>query len=272
MRSSFLLAATICTATQASQPVTFTVDPSRSFYQPTVTLTVGNFSASNQSGVEVSGFIEAVVTDPTQPTQIRWDDHALSTDDDLNVDVVFNPGAGSGSVGFSTVMAAYGSVVNAGPVDVNGGVFAFPSLNTDVSGDITYSYNVLFTGSGNGTTDLDQDGQTASAVTGTLVHDAGLLTLTTLIPVRISLPEVDGSLSIDLGGNLSLVATATLDDPACSVADLAPPFGITDLDDVDAFIPLFLAADPAADIALPTGIIDLADIDAFIAAFIAGCP
>jgi len=58
----------------------------------------------------------------------------------------------------------------------------------------------------------------------------------------------------------------------CNAADLVPPFGITDLGDIDAFIAAFLVAGPAADLVPPFGIVDLGDIDAFIAAFLAGCP
>jgi len=55
-------------------------------------------------------------------------------------------------------------------------------------------------------------------------------------------------------------------------ADLAVPFGILDLADVDAFILAFLSNDASADIAPPFGILDLADLDAFITSFLAGCP
>lgn len=58
----------------------------------------------------------------------------------------------------------------------------------------------------------------------------------------------------------------------CNPADLAPPFGILDLGDVDLFIPAFLSADPSADLAPPVGVVDLGDVDAFIAAFLGGCP
>jgi len=60
--------------------------------------------------------------------------------------------------------------------------------------------------------------------------------------------------------------------PPCSVADVALPFGVIDLADIDAFIAAFNGGDPLADIAAPFGVIDLSDIDAFIASFIAGCP
>ena len=58
----------------------------------------------------------------------------------------------------------------------------------------------------------------------------------------------------------------------CSLADLAPPFGILDIDDVNAFIAAFLGGLPLADIAPPFGVVDIDDVDAFIVAFLAGCP
>lgn len=56
------------------------------------------------------------------------------------------------------------------------------------------------------------------------------------------------------------------------IADLAPPFGVLDLADVQAFIAGFLAQNPIADLAPPFGVWDLADVQAFVAAFVAGCP
>jgi hypothetical protein len=41
---------------------------------------------------------------------------------------------------------------------------------------------------------------------------------------------------------------------------------------VQAFIAGFVAQDPIADVAPPTGVYDLADVQAFIAAFVVGCP
>ena len=86
----------------------------------------------------------------------------------------------------------------------------------------------------------------------------------------VATPALPTGLSWDLSqlkidGTVAVVET-------CSVADIAAPFGIVDLDDVDAFITLFLAGDPAADFVAPFGIVDLDDADAFITAFLAGCP
>jgi len=58
----------------------------------------------------------------------------------------------------------------------------------------------------------------------------------------------------------------------CNEADLAAPFGVLDLADIDAFVIAFFGGDPLADIAPPFGVLDLNDIDAFIIAFFAGCP
>lgn len=58
----------------------------------------------------------------------------------------------------------------------------------------------------------------------------------------------------------------------CNAADIAAPFGVLDLGDVNGFIGAFVAQDAAADIAAPFGVFDLADLQAFIAAFTGGCP
>ena len=56
------------------------------------------------------------------------------------------------------------------------------------------------------------------------------------------------------------------------LADIAEPFGVLDLADVQAFIAAFTGSLPAADVAEPFGVWDLADLQAFVASFNAGCP
>ena len=58
----------------------------------------------------------------------------------------------------------------------------------------------------------------------------------------------------------------------CNPADIAEPFGVLDLADVQAFVTAFTAGDPAADLAEPTGVLDLADLTLFVVSFIDGCP
>jgi hypothetical protein len=59
--------------------------------------------------------------------------------------------------------------------------------------------------------------------------------------------------------------------PACNDADLAEPFGVLDLADINAFVAAFTTQDPAGDID-GNGIFDLTDINLFVGAFLAGCP
>ena len=55
-------------------------------------------------------------------------------------------------------------------------------------------------------------------------------------------------------------------------ADVAEPFGVLDLGDVQGFVSAFMSGDPLADLAEPAGVLDLADVQAFVASFLAGCP
>jgi hypothetical protein len=57
----------------------------------------------------------------------------------------------------------------------------------------------------------------------------------------------------------------------CSPADLAKPYTVFDLADVNAFVSGFVSGDPIADLD-DNGLFDLTDIGTFIAAFLAGCP
>jgi glucose/arabinose dehydrogenase len=58
----------------------------------------------------------------------------------------------------------------------------------------------------------------------------------------------------------------------CNAADLAEPFDVLDLSDVQAFVSGFVGQDPIADLAAPFGVWDLSDLQAFVGAFTAGCP
>lgn len=58
----------------------------------------------------------------------------------------------------------------------------------------------------------------------------------------------------------------------CNAADLAAPFGVLDLQDLNDFVTAFLAQSPAADLAPPFGVLDLADLNAFVTLFQGGCP
>jgi hypothetical protein len=71
------------------------------------------------------------------------------------------------------------------------------------------------------------------------------------------------------GAELCMTIEAT---PASCLADHAPPFGVLDLADLQAFVGDFSGGLPGADLAEPRGVLDLADIAAFVDAFLGGCP
>ena len=76
----------------------------------------------------------------------------------------------------------------------------------------------------------------------------------------------------DFVNRLVYVMTPSCGGGGCTDADLAEPFGVLDLADINAFVGGFISQDPIADLADPAGIFDLADINAFVASFLGGCP
>lgn len=73
-------------------------------------------------------------------------------------------------------------------------------------------------------------------------------------------------------GELPVAAVVPEPSGAGCLADLAPPAGVLDLADVQAFVGAFVGSDPLADLVPPNGVLDLADLQAFVTAFVAGCP
>lgn len=71
---------------------------------------------------------------------------------------------------------------------------------------------------------------------------------------------------------VSVQMSIMADEPEACPADLAPPFGVLDFDDVLAFLTAFGAMDAAADLAEPFGEIDFDDVLAFLVSFGSGCP
>jgi hypothetical protein len=58
----------------------------------------------------------------------------------------------------------------------------------------------------------------------------------------------------------------------CNAADIAEPFNVLDLADVQTFVAAFTTQGAAADIAAPFGVWDLSDVQTFVAEFTGGCP
>ena len=85
----------------------------------------------------------------------------------------------------------------------------------------------------------------------------------------------DGCLDIFMGlcsGYRVLIQSDCDVQMGCNAADIAEPFDVLDLGDVQAFIAAFTGTAADADIAAPFGVWDLADVQLFIAEFSAGCP
>ncbi len=58
---------------------------------------------------------------------------------------------------------------------------------------------------------------------------------------------------------------------SCNPADVAEPFGVLDLSDINVFVSAFVSFDPVADLN-NDGIFDLSDLGGFVTAFLTGCP
>lgn len=109
----------------------------------------------------------------------------------------------------------------------------------------------------------------------TVFEPASLIPLTDQVRMRFVASDYDPQALVEAAIDGFKVEGRVCEDPTggpCNQADLAEPYGVLDLADVNAFISAFIAQDPAADLAPPFGVFDLADLSAFIAAFNAGCP
>ena len=91
--------------------------------------------------------------------------------------------------------------------------------------------------------------------------------------VRFTVSDFDPQNVVEAGLDAFRVTRVVCDDPQPEcIADLAAPFGVLDLGDVNAFVAGFINQSPVSDLATPFGVFDLADINAFVNAFAAGCP
>jgi len=120
-----------------------------------------------------------------------------------------------------------------------------------------------------------------SLPSGVTVPAAGGLRVCAVVPGGVTPPEILGLASVrvtgagdpgsdawfDIVGENLIRADST---PPCP-ADLAAPFGVLDLADINAFIASFLSQSGPADID-GNGIYELVDINLFVTSFLAGCP
>ena len=98
------------------------------------------------------------------------------------------------------------------------------------------------------------------------------------VPRLLAVADLDQNGSQDLvvvrepGTGSSVSTLLAPGDGPCNPADLAFPFGVLDLADINAFVGAFVNQQPAADLAPPFGVFDLSDINQFATSFLTGCP
>ncbi len=88
--------------------------------------------------------------------------------------------------------------------------------------------------------------------------------------VRFIVSDNDPQSVVEAGLDAFTVDQIVCENP-CPV-DLAEPFGVLDLADIQAFVAAFASGGSAADLAEPFGVLDLNDLSAFVQGFLAGCP
>ncbi len=125
---------------------------------------------------------------------------------------------------------------------------------------------------------LEEVGPTGPEVSGGWVEKsfriADFVTPTDQVRVRFIASDDIGTV-VEAGVDAVRVESLSCEDPTsdgCNAADLAEPFNVLDLGDINAFVAGFTSQDPVADLAAPFGVFDLGDINAFVAAFTGGCP
>jgi hypothetical protein len=112
------------------------------------------------------------------------------------------------------------------------------------------------------------------------------LTVPAGVPSGTATLEFEGGVVLALGATLRTLSTEpgtnqlplirlplvlTVASGGCNAADLAEPFGVLDLNDLNAFVSAFVTGDLLADVT-GDGVLDLQDISSFVGAFTAGCP
>jgi hypothetical protein len=120
-----------------------------------------------------------------------------------------------------------------------------------------------------------QDSQIESVVR-TFVFESSSVASVAQLPEPVrgfpSIPELTSAFAADHRPVVADFELALSAGGGCNPADLAEPFGVLDLSDINAFTGAFVAQEPPADLAAPFGVFDLADINAFTGAFVDGCP
>lgn len=148
---------------------------------------------------------------------------------------------------------------------------------SSVDPETSFTVSLLGTRNGvSGETAYEINGATTQ--TGSVEHTNNDDTLVVFEGVQSN--PVDGTIQLTLSAGsgefmflnaIKLEIEGGAGEPGCNIADIAEPFDILDLGDINAFVVGFTTQDPVADVD-GNGIFDLGDINAYVAAFTGGCP
>lgn len=219
-------------------------------------------------------------------TNTGWVDNIATASAGLWERGVPVPSSGAPSADFDGSGQCYVTGLAAG-VDVDGGrvILRSPALNLDAGGVFNYAY--WFSGGGSGDT-LKVEISTNGQITWTTLREYGSdsngwqtdsITIDSSVGVpvtyfRFVAEDLFPDDLVEAAVDAVSVGALTCDDTpgGCNAADIAEPFGVLDLADVNAFLIGFQNQDPVADLAPPFGVWDLSDIAVFTSEFVAGCP
>lgn len=83
---------------------------------------------------------------------------------------------------------------------------------------------------------------------------------------------VPGQIPLNSSGSGGRIYSAQFSVACACPADLAPPSGVLNIFDIQTYIQLYNAQDPAADLAAPFGVFNIFDIQQYISLYNQGCP
>jgi hypothetical protein len=256
------------------QTTTLTVDSAQSQMDLSLTLNISLLgSATSGDSSPISGTLEVELDDYALPTAFTIHDFDLALSDDLAFN--FSLFLTDVNATASSLGATYANPgVPVGPVPLSGGMFAFASVPTALTGSVVATGDVFGVGAINETIDLSAQEPFEAPADGMISSDGVTVTLDGgMITFSGSTEIIPGVATMDVAGTVTFVASGPAPAPGgCNAADLAEPFNVLDFSDVVAFLTAFGAMDPGADLAPPTGVFDFSDVVAFLGAFGSGCP
>ena len=259
------------TTNSLGSPIDLTIDPARSSLDMSIEIDVTLASDTDSESSTLSGNMEIELDDAGNPTSIILHDLVMVIDQTMNYNWSFGF-LGSADASLTNGHVSYATPgLPTGPVPVASNSFSFPEIFVDLRGRLSTNYTILLVGSGSDLTNLADQGSFASPFAGDFTIVDETITVSTTLPINVTLPLFDTNGAqigtVTTSGTATIVAAGTV--PTCP-ADLNSD-GDLNFFDVSAFLSAFAAMDSAADFN-GDGMYNFFDVSAFLALFAAGCP